>query len=70
MEHPMIIQIQKTGYPNLQAQPEHSGIDYFGNEILVGDSIVIDPINGEVVLEEHLEDYLIERLGFQYTTAE
>nr|WP_207203237.1 hypothetical protein [Peribacillus sp. TH27] len=52
------------------AQTEHGGIDYFGNEILVGDSIIINKNNGEVFLENSLEDYLIEVLGFQFTTAE
>ncbi|MBK5459249.1 YqaI family protein [Peribacillus butanolivorans] len=60
----------KTGYSNLVAQTEHGGIDYFGNEILVGDSIIINKNNGEVFLENSLEDYLIEVLGFQFTTAE
>ncbi|PKR82798.1 YqaI family protein [Heyndrickxia camelliae] len=54
----------------MDKQPEHAGIDYFGNEILVGDSIVIDPVNGETILEEHLEDYLIEKCGFEFKTAE
>jgi len=70
VEHPVITQIERTGYPNLVAQPEHAGIDVFGNEILVGDSIVVDPTNGETILEEHLEDYLIEWLGFEFKTAE
>lgn len=60
----------ETGYSNLVAQTEHGGIDYFGNEILVGDSIIINKNNGEVFLENSLEDYLIEVLGFQFTTAE
>ena len=70
IEHPEIIQTIKTGYPNLVAQPEHAGSDYFGNEILIGDPIVIDHKNGETILEESLEDYLMEVLGFQFTNAE
>ncbi|MES1038987.1 YqaI family protein [Peribacillus simplex] len=70
VEHPDIVQALKTGYPNLVAQPEHAGTDYFGNEILIGDSIIIDHKNGETILEESLEDYLIEVLGFQFTNAE
>ncbi|MGE8207741.1 YqaI family protein [Heyndrickxia sp. NPDC080065] len=70
VEHPKVMDIEKTSIPNLVTQPEHNGIDYFGNEILVGDSIVIDQVNGEVILEDSLEDYLIEKLEFQFTTAE
>ncbi|MFE4896601.1 YqaI family protein [Peribacillus butanolivorans] len=60
----------ETSYSNLVAQTEQGGIDYFGNEILVGDVIIIDKNNGEVFLENSLEDYLIEVLCFQFTTAE
>lgn len=69
MDHPMVTKINKTGYPNLVAQPEHAGMDYFDDEILDGDAIVIDEERGNVVLEENLEDYLIEVLGFRYATA-
>jgi hypothetical protein len=71
MEHPMITQINRTGYPKgNQEQPEHFGIDAMGDEILVGDSIVVDPTNDEIILEDNLEDYLIERLGFRFMKAE
>jgi hypothetical protein len=40
-----------------------------GDEILVGDSIVVDPTNDEIILD-NLEDYLIERLGFRFMKAE
>ncbi|WP_153124625.1 YqaI family protein [Peribacillus tepidiphilus] len=71
MEHPVITQINRTGYPNnMVAQPEHNGFDFFGTEILDGDEIVIDENNGEVVLKENLEDYLTEVYGFRFTTAE
>ncbi|MFF2457598.1 hypothetical protein [Peribacillus simplex] len=59
----------ETGYSNLVVQTESGGIDYFGNEILMGDAIIIDKNNGEVFLENSLEDYLIEVLDFQFTTA-
>ncbi|KAB2337748.1 hypothetical protein F7731_08480 [Cytobacillus depressus] len=68
LEHPMVTQINKTGYPNIVAQPEHSGTDIFGNEVLAGDSEILLP-NGEMVLEDSLEDYLIEFLGFEFTIA-
>ncbi|WP_374717917.1 hypothetical protein [Neobacillus sp.] len=69
VEHPVITKINRTGYINMTQQPEHIGIDYFGNEILAGDSIVIDHRNGEIILEDNLEDYLIEVLDLQFTTA-
>lgn len=68
-DHPVVEQMERTGFPNMIQQPEHNGIDAMGSKILEGDSIVIDDENGEVVLEDNLEDYLIERLGFRYTTA-
>jgi hypothetical protein len=49
-------------------QPEHYGIDYFGDEILVGDEIV--EINGEIVLKDNFEDYLTEVLEVKFMTAE
>lgn len=70
LEHPDVTKANKTGYANLVAQPEHFGTDYFGNEVLKGDSVVIDPSNGEMVLEDSLEDYLIEVKGFQFKTAD
>jgi hypothetical protein len=69
LEHPQITKVNRTGYANLVNQPEHAGIDYFGNEILVGDSVIVAP-NGEVILEDSFEDYLIEVLGFEFKTAE
>ncbi|WMX57419.1 YqaI family protein [Peribacillus sp. R9-11] len=63
-------QALKTGYPNLVAQPEHAGIDFYGHEILIGDSIVMDPSTGEIVLKENLESYLSDVYGFSFKTAE
>jgi hypothetical protein len=68
MEHPMITQINRIGYPNMVAQHEHAGIDYFGNEVLQGDEIIED--NDEVILKENLERYLQEVYGFQFKLAE
>lgn len=67
-DHPIIEQIESTGYPaNMQEQS--CGTDVYGNEVLVGDEIVILP-NGELLLEDSLEDYLMEHLGFKFKTAE
>ncbi|WP_141432445.1 YqaI family protein [Bacillus sp. 03113] len=69
MDHPIVVEIEKTGYPKSE-QPKIWGFDYFGDEIFEGDSVIKDPSNGEIVLEENLEDYLIEVLGFEFKTAE
>lgn len=68
MDHPQIERVMLTGYANMVSQPEHVGIDALGEEILVGDDII--EINGEVILEKNLEDYLIEYLGATFKTAE
>ncbi|WP_144528761.1 YqaI family protein [Peribacillus simplex] len=70
LEHPDNVHAHKNGYPNLVAQPKHAGIDFYGHEILIGDSIVMDPSTGEVVLKENLENYLSELYGFSFKTAE
>lgn len=69
LEHPDITQINKTGYLNMEAQPEHRGIDYFGDEILSGDDIVITQ-EGELLLQSNLEKYLYEVQGFHFKTIE
>jgi hypothetical protein len=53
----------------LVSQPEHWGDDALGDEILTGDSYIELP-NGEVLLEDNLEDYLIENLGWVFKTAD
>ncbi|MEA1855619.1 hypothetical protein U9M49_21385 [Cytobacillus sp. OWB-43] len=67
MEHPEVTQLRRTGYPNMIAQPEHAGIDYFGKEILEGDEIV--EYDGEIILEGNLQRYLCEVLGFEFKSA-
>lgn len=71
IEHPMVTQINRTGYPReMEEKPQHFGIDAMGNKILIGDSIVVDEENGEIILEDNLEDYLIEKRGFRFMKAE
>ncbi|MCM3705341.1 hypothetical protein M3205_06310 [Cytobacillus firmus] len=67
MDHPTVNRIQRTGFPNMLAQPEHSGIDYFGVEILEGDDIV--EYDGEIILRDNLERYLTEVMEFEFKTA-
>lgn len=66
-DHPMIEQVLRTGFPNMVAQPEHAGIDYFGDEILDGDDIV--EYDGEIILKDNLERYLTEVMEFEFKTA-
>ncbi|MGG3642003.1 hypothetical protein ABES38_11595 [Bacillus gobiensis] len=67
IEHPAISSINRTGYADMVAQEEHQGIDYFGNEILIGDDVVIDE-DGEMVLKDELEKFLSEKYGFKFQT--
>ncbi|MDL4842804.1 YqaI family protein [Aquibacillus rhizosphaerae] len=67
LEHPSITRINRTGYANMIAQDEHCGIDYFGSEILLGDKFY--EFDGETVLDENLEKYLVEVLGFEIKEA-
>ncbi|RAS75710.1 YqaI family protein [Priestia endophytica] len=70
MEHPTITQLNRKGYLNMMAQPEHAGIDYFGTELFPGDDIVEDPATGDVVLKEDLEKYLEVVYDFKFSQAE
>lgn len=67
LEHPMVAEMNKKGYVGASEQPESCGSDYFGFEILAGDEIV--EYNGEIVLKEHLEDFL-KAMGFEFKKAE
>ena len=66
LDHPQIEKTMKTGYPE---KVNSFGTDVMGDEILEGDKVVVTP-DGENVLEDNLEDYLIEVLGFRFITAE
>ncbi len=66
-DHPLIEQVQRTGFPNMAAQPEHAGIDYFGDEILDGDDIV--EYDGEIILKDNLERFLTEVMEFEFKNA-
>lgn len=63
--HPIINEMEQKGLVNALNQPECQGLDYFGNEILVGDDVV--EYDGEVVHRDNLYDFL-EALGFTFKT--
>lgn len=73
LDHPMISQINRTGYSkekligleNAMKQPECCGTDFYCTEVLAGDEVVIDTEhNDEQILKEHLKRYLIEEYSF------
>ena len=56
-----------TRLENVVAQVDHWGSDFYGFEIIEGDSVVTDKANfSEVILREHLIRYLIEQCHFLY----
>lgn len=59
----MITKVNRLGYLE---QEEHAGTDFFGDEILSGDDVVI--YDGETVLKDNLERYLVEEMGFEFKT--
>lgn len=71
-DHPVIERMERTGYANAIAQPEHCGTDFFDSEILEGDTVV--EYEGETVLldnlmdRENLQEFLAH-LGFEFKTA-
>jgi hypothetical protein len=69
LEHPLITQVNRTGYANAVAQPEHFGTDVMDHEILTGDTYIVLP-DGELLLESNSEDYQIEVLGWVFKTAD
>ncbi|MEK3890213.1 YqaI family protein [Bacillus sp. FSL K6-3431] len=61
VENPMVIDALWND------QEKHWGTDAMGEEIFEGESIV--EIDGETILEDNLEDYLVEHLGAKFTLA-
>lgn len=68
LEHPDITMVNQEGELNQASQPEHWGTDVMDHEILTGDEVIELP-SGEFLLVDNLEDYLIERCGFQFKQA-
>ncbi|MCZ2740264.1 hypothetical protein SFC44_17145 [Bacillus safensis] len=66
IEHPMITQINATGYPKGVAVVDVVGTDYFGDEIFSNDEYVIDENVGEMILLDNLNRYLKEKLDFKF----
>lgn len=69
LQHPIITQMEQTGYPYAVNDEEAIGVDFFGNEIWPGDAYFEDPNNGEMVLQEHWQSYLSRVYEFEFKTA-
>lgn len=53
----------------MEASIEHYGCDFFGDEILYGDEIVVTQ-DGELVLKCNLDRYLNETQGYYFKTID
>jgi hypothetical protein len=58
LEHPAITKVNRTGY--LHPEPKHYGFDFFGNEVMVGDEILV--LDDEFFLKEEMFDETIQVL--------
>lgn len=67
VEHPDVTEINQLGYPKDIYEDQHCGIDYYGNEIIEGDEIF--ELDGETVLADNLEKFLVEFAGGKFTLA-
>ena len=70
MDHPVIEQIERTGYPKGFPEREIYGIDARGNEVLEGDAIIV--FENEWFLKDELSvdaQEVLEILGAEEKTA-
>lgn len=52
MDHPVIKEIERTGYPAGYKEPQHLGVDAMGVEVLAGD--VVFRLNDETFVESEI----------------
>lgn len=67
MDHPMTIEIERTGYPKA-FRPKVYGIDALGNEVYIGEEILV--LEDEFYLKENLISESIEILNKHGATSE
>lgn len=70
MDHPMVTEIMRTGYPSHVKEPELYGDDALGNEVFKGDEIYVfedEFFLRETLIQESVE--LLEIIGATLTTA-
>ncbi len=63
MDHPVVEKIMKTGYPTKEAS---GSTDFYDTEIMVGDTYILDELNGEIIHEDNLKRYLEEQCDFKF----
>ncbi|KXZ13508.1 hypothetical protein AXI59_04855 [Bacillus nakamurai] len=63
IENPMVL----NNWHDKLTEPETQK-DFFGDEVTSADNYVID--SGEVILQDNLERYLKEQLGFKFHSAQ
>lgn len=66
IEHPDITRMRRYG--DLRNDPEFFGYDCLGDEIFYGEEVV--EIDGELVLQDNLQKYLVEFYGAKFFTAQ
>ncbi|MGN9864676.1 YqaI family protein [Bacillus swezeyi] len=70
MEHPLITQIERTGYPAPFPKKDKTVRDFYGEEVsLVHDDYVLDKNQGEIIYIDNLPRYLKEELEFEFYTG-
>ncbi|MEN1968984.1 hypothetical protein WMZ97_13035 [Lentibacillus sp. N15] len=70
MDHPMVVDIMRTGYPAHVKEPEPYGDDALGNEVFKGDEIYVfddEFFLKETLMQESIE--LLEVIGATLTEA-
>lgn len=71
MDHPMVTQIERTGYPRGMQEPKALGVDALGNEYFKGDILI--EVADEVILKDELSHdlqwFFLYKLGGREITA-
>ncbi|ARC68718.1 MULTISPECIES: YqaI family protein [Bacillus] len=69
MDHPIITQIERKGYPACSKEDEKVR-DFYGEEVsLAHDDYVFDKNQGEIIFIDNLPRYLKEELEFEFYTG-
>ncbi|MEN2466712.1 hypothetical protein [Ornithinibacillus sp. JPR2-1] len=70
MEHPAITHMERTGHPTYSPKREEYGVDALGNEVFVGEEILV--LEDDFYLVEELtaqSKEILEQLGATYKIA-
>ncbi|KYC74093.1 hypothetical protein NST30_06320 [Bacillus sp. FSL K6-3846] len=67
MDHPIITQIERTGYPASVPKDDEKVRDFYGEEVsLAHEDYVFDKNQGEIIFIDNLPRYLKEELEFEF----